>query len=82
MKVSIAAVMLMSLAQAQYFQTDFRRMQGGNLTAEEAELLLALNGTNATSSEDIITASYPTDLLTREQIKNGGFVIYLFGTPF
>jgi len=81
MKVSIVAVMLMSLAQAQYFQRDFRRMQGGNLTAEEAAALLALNGTNATSSDEI-TASYPADLMTREQIKNGGFVIYLFGNSY
>ena len=49
------------------------------MSAAEAAALLALNGTNATDSSHDITASYPADLLTMEQIKNGGFIIYLLG---
>ena len=79
MQTSLVAVMLMTLAAGQHHPLEFRQMQGANMSAADAAALLALNGTNATSSSHDISASYPADLLTMEQIKNGGFIIYLLG---
>lgn len=52
----------------------------GTKTLSDGTIIYA-NGTivNATNTSARAEASYPTDLLTYEQIKKGGFIIYILG---
>ena len=66
-----------------YIPVEAASAANGTIVMKNGTMILA-NGTiiNATNSTNVTVraeASYPADLLTHEQIRKGGFLIYIFG---
>lgn len=82
-RLAVSLALFMAAALAQSFDSfEFRRHLGNETAATVLNLTdLTLNGTSSKNVTVIprAEASYPADLMTYEQIKKGGFIVYLIG---